>query len=90
MSTTAIAIYAVALRLSEYQRRFCDQFSGMLFPVVVGMGARGDRIGLRDTMITGTRWTALFGVGATVCLVGFGGAAVRAWMGPGFRARSAR
>lgn len=84
MSTTAVAVYAVALRLSEYQRRFCDQFSGMLFPVVVRMGARGDTRALRDTMIAGTRLTTLFGVGATVCLVGFGGALVRAWMGPGF------
>jgi O-antigen/teichoic acid export membrane protein len=84
MSTTAVAIYTVALRLSEYQRRFCDQFSGMLFPVVVRMGVRGDTQGLRDAMIAGTRLTSLFGTAAAVCLIGFGDALIQGWMGPGF------
>jgi len=84
MSTAAIATYAVALRLSEYQRRFCDQFSGMLFPVAVSLGARGDTHGLRAVMIDGSRVTALLGSAAMLCLIGFGGPLIRAWMGPGF------
>ena len=84
MSTAAIAIYAVALRLSEYQRRFCDQFSGMLFPVAVSLGAQGDTQGLRTVMIEGTRATTLLGAAAMLCLIGFGGPLIHAWMGPGF------
>ena len=84
MSTAAIAVYAVALRLAEYQRRFCDQFSGMLFPVAVSMGARRDTERLRAIMIDGTRVTTVLGCGAMLCLVALGGPLVRAWMGPGF------
>jgi O-antigen/teichoic acid export membrane protein len=84
MSTAAVATYAVALRLSEYQRRFCDQFSGMLFPVAVSLGARGDTHALRAVMIEGSRVTTLLGGAAMLCLIGFGGPLIRAWMGPGF------
>lgn len=84
MSTAAIAVYAVALRLSEYQRRFCDQFSGMLFPVAVSMGARRDIGRLREIMIEGTRATTVLGCGVMLCLVALGRRLVGAWMGPGF------
>jgi hypothetical protein len=55
LGTAAVAVYAVAARLSEYQRRVCDQFSGMLFPVVVGHGARGDVAALRSALVDGAR-----------------------------------
>jgi O-antigen/teichoic acid export membrane protein len=84
LGTAAVAVYAVAARLSEYQRRVCDQFSGMLFPVVVGFGARGDRAALRSALIDGTRVAVLLAAGVTTCLVGFARPLIEHWMGRGF------
>ena len=84
MGTAAVAIYTVALRLGEYQRRLCDQFSGMLFPVAMGFGAEGNIDALRQTLVEGTRVAVTLVVGASVCLIGFSGPLIRHWMGPGF------
>lgn len=84
MGTAAVAVYTVALRLGEYQRRLCDQFSGMLFPVAMGFGAEGNVAALRQTLIEGTRVAVTLVVGASICLVGFSGPLIRHWMGPGF------
>jgi O-antigen/teichoic acid export membrane protein len=86
LGTAAVAVYAVAARLSEYQRRVCDQFSGMLFPVVVGFDAQGDRDALRTTLVDGSRVAILLVVGVTTCLVGFGRPLIAHWMGSGFDA----
>ena len=84
LGTAAVAVYSVATRLSEYQRRVCDQFSGMLFPLVVGFGARGDDRALRTTLLDGTRVSVLLVVGVTTALVGFGQPLIIHWMGSGF------
>lgn len=86
LGTGAVAVYAVALRLSQYQRRLSDQVSGMLFPVAASFKARGDIRAIRRTMIEGTRLTTILVVGATICLVGFAQPLVHAWMGSGFDA----
>jgi len=84
LGTAAVAVYAVAARLSEYQRRVCDQFSGMLFPVVVGFGARGNMDGLRAALVDGARVSMLLAAGVTTCLVTFGRPLIVHWMGAGF------
>ena len=84
LGTAAVAVYAVAARLSEYQRRVCDQFSGMLFPVVVGFGARGDTVALRAALVDGARVSMLLAAGVTTCLVGFAQPLIVHWMGSGF------
>jgi O-antigen/teichoic acid export membrane protein len=84
LGTSAIAIYAVALRLSVFQRRLCDQFSGMLFPVAVGISGANDRAGLATALIEGARVGVVLVVGVTICLANYAGPLVRAWMGPGF------
>lgn len=84
MGTAAVAVYTVALRLSEYQRRLCDQFSGMLFPIVMGFGSDGNTAALRQTLVEGSRVGFVLVAGATVCLVGFGAPLIQHWMGPGF------
>lgn len=86
LGTAAVAVYTVALRLAEYQRRLCDQFSGMLFPVVIGFGADGNLQALRQTLIEGTRVAVTLVVGASVALIGFSGPLIRHWMGPSFDA----
>jgi len=84
VGTAAVAVYTVALRLSEYQRRVCDQFSGMLFPVVVRFGADGDVHALRQTLVEGTRVAVTLVAAVSACLIGFSGPLIRHWMGPAF------
>jgi O-antigen/teichoic acid export membrane protein len=84
LGTSAVAVYAVAIRLSEYQRRVCDQFSGMLYTVAVGIGAGGRSEQLRKVLIEGTRLAVVLVVGVTICLVGFSGPLITRWMGAGF------
>jgi O-antigen/teichoic acid export membrane protein len=77
-----VAVYTVALRLAEYQRRLCDQFSGMLFPVVIGFG--NDVQALRRALIEGNRVGMTLVTGASVVLIGFSGPLIRHWMGSSF------
>ncbi len=84
LGTSAVAVYAVALRLSVFQRRLCDQFSGMLFPVAVGISGANDRAGLATALIEGARAGVVLVVGVTICLVNYAEPLIRAWMGPGF------
>jgi hypothetical protein len=53
--TSAVAVYAVAFRLADYQRQLCNQFNGLLFPVVVRFDAGDQQTALRATLIDGTR-----------------------------------
>lgn len=82
--TSAIAVYTVALRLAEYQRQLCGQFSGFLFPLMVRFDASGDGEAMRATLVDGTRLALGLVSGVTVCLLAFGGDIVTFWMGPGF------
>ncbi len=84
LGTSAVAVYAVASRLADYQRQLCNQFNGLLFPVVVGFDARGNAQALRSMLEDGTRLAFGLVVGVTICLVGFGDPLVRSWMGAGF------
>jgi O-antigen/teichoic acid export membrane protein len=79
-----VAVYAIALRLAEYQRRLCDQFSPLLFPVAMAFSADGDREALKRTLIEGNRVGTTLVTGAAVCLVGFSGPLIGRWMGPAF------
>jgi O-antigen/teichoic acid export membrane protein len=82
--TSAVAVYAVAFRLADYQRQLCNQFNGLLFPVVVRFSAADEVDSLRATLVDGTRIALGLIAGVTLCLVSFGDRLVLAWMGPGF------
>lgn len=84
MGTSAVAVYAVASRLADYQRQLSNQFNALLFPVVVGLGAQNDKARLRATMLHGTRFALGMVLGVTICLLGFASPLVHAWMGPSF------
>jgi O-antigen/teichoic acid export membrane protein len=84
--TAAVAVYAIALRLADYQRQLCNQFNSLLFPVVVRLGASGRTSALRQVMIDGTRIALTLVVGVTVCVIAFGRPLVVRWMGPEFEA----
>jgi O-antigen/teichoic acid export membrane protein len=84
LGTTAIAVYTVAVRLADYQRQLCGQFSGFLFPLVVRFDAGHDQEALEATLLDGSRIALGLVVGVTLCLIAFGDQIVRLWMGPGF------
>lgn len=84
LGTSAIAVYTVALRLMEYQRQLCGQFSGYLFPLVVRFDATRDVHALRATLVDGTRIALGLVTCVTLGLVAFGRDLVMLWMGSGF------
>ena len=84
LGTASIAVYAVAVRLADYQRQLCGQFSGFLFPLVVRFDASQNADALRATLLDGTRIALGLVTGVTLCLLAFGRQIVALWMGPGF------
>ncbi len=86
LGTTAVAVYAVTLRLADAQRQLSCQFNTVLFPVVVRYGAANDPEALRRMLLEGTRLSLTLVGGVTVCLMGFAGPLITRWMGPGFEA----
>jgi O-antigen/teichoic acid export membrane protein len=86
MGTTAVTVYAVALRLADAQRQMSSQFNTLMFPVVVRYGAADDPGALRGMLIEGTRLSFTLVCGVTVCLMGFASPLISRWMGHGFEA----
>jgi O-antigen/teichoic acid export membrane protein len=86
LGTSAVAVYAVALRLADAQRNLSNQFNTLMFPVVVRYGATNEPGALRDMLIDGTRLSLTLVCGLTVCLIGFARPLIARWMGPGFEA----
>jgi O-antigen/teichoic acid export membrane protein len=84
LGTSAVAIYAISLRLADAQRQLSNQFNSVLFPVVVRYGAANDPQALRGMLIEGTRLSLTLVCGVTVCLMGFASPLIVRWMGPGF------
>jgi O-antigen/teichoic acid export membrane protein/glycosyltransferase involved in cell wall biosynthesis len=86
LGTSAVAVYAVTLRLADYQRQLCNQFNGFLFSVAVRYGAGGRADRLESLLIEGTRIALILVTGVTIAVIGFGGRLLVLWMGPGFEA----
>jgi O-antigen/teichoic acid export membrane protein len=84
LGTSAVAVYAVTLRLADYQRQLCNQFNGFLFPIAVRFGAGGRADALESMLIEGTRIALFMVTGVTICVIGFAGPLIARWMGPGF------
>jgi O-antigen/teichoic acid export membrane protein len=84
VGTAAIAVYTVAVRLSEYQRQFCGQFTGLLFPLVVRFHENRNAEALRATLLDGTRIALGLVAGVTLGLIVFGRDLIQIWMGTGF------
>ena len=86
LGTSAVAVYAVTLRLADAQRNLSNQFNTLMFPVVVRYGVTNEPDALRDMLIEGTRLSLTLVCGLTVCLIGFARPLILRWMGPGFDA----
>jgi len=86
LGTSAVAVYAIALRFADCQRQLCNQFNSLLFPVAVRLEAAGHSGAMPAMLVDGTRIALTLVVGVTVCLIGFASPLVTAWMGAGFEA----
>ncbi|HXD75880.1 MAG TPA: oligosaccharide flippase family protein [Vicinamibacterales bacterium] len=86
LGTAAVAVYAITLRLCDYQRQLSSQFNGLMLPVVVRYQASNDPDGLRRMLVEGTRLALTLVCGVTVCMMGFAAPLITRWMGPGFEA----
>jgi O-antigen/teichoic acid export membrane protein len=84
LGTSAVAVYAVSFRLADYQRQLCNQFNGLLFPVVVRLSAAGNAESLRATVTESTRLAFALIAGVTITLLLLGDELIVAWVGPGF------
>jgi O-antigen/teichoic acid export membrane protein len=85
LGTSAVAVYAVALRVADYQRQLSNQFNGLLFPVAVRFGTGGRRAELESMLVEGTRIALIMVTGVTICVMGLGGPLIAVWMGPAFQ-----
>ena len=84
MSTAAVAVWAVAQRLTELTRRLTDQFSHTLFPVVVDSATVGDSERLRLVLLQGTRLTLAMVLPICAVLSLLAEKVVLLWVGPQF------
>ena len=86
LGTSAVAVYAVILRLADYQRQVASQFNGLLFPIAVRLGAGRRAAALESMLVDGTRIALILVTGVTVCAIGFAEPLLSRWMGPAFEA----
>jgi len=84
LGTSAVAVYAITLRLADFQRQLCSPLNDLLFPIVVRLEAGGRTEALKSMLIDGTRIALTLVVGVTICLLGFASPLIARWMGPGF------
>lgn len=84
ISTAAVAVWAVAQRLSDVAQRLTDQLNGALFAVVVDSATVGDSERLRLVLLQGTRISLamVIPVAAGMSLLAY--PLVMAWVGPDF------
>jgi O-antigen/teichoic acid export membrane protein len=86
MSAAAIAIWAVAQRLSDMAFRLTDQLNGALFPVIVDSDAAGKGDRLRMLLLQGTRLSLAMVIPTVTGLCLLAQPLVMAWVGPNFAA----
>jgi O-antigen/teichoic acid export membrane protein len=84
MTTSAIAVYSVALRLSEALVKMTNQFQTFLFPVIVGRAVEGESDAQRRLMVKATRFQLAVSMALCGSVAAVGDVLIRAWVGPGF------
>ncbi len=84
LNTTAVAMYAVAQRLSEALLRMTNQLHTFLFPAIVHRSVEGEAESQRRILVTATRFQ--MAVAAALCgvVAADSDVLIRAWVGPGF------
>jgi O-antigen/teichoic acid export membrane protein len=86
LGTSAVAIYAIAFRIADYQRQLCNQLNSLLFPVVVRLEAAARSQAMRAMMIDATRIALSLVTFVTICVLAYAQPLIARWMGSGFEA----
>jgi len=84
MNTAVIAIWAVALRLTETIQRITGTLNGVLFPVVVDSATAGEADRLKLLFLQGTRLSLAMVILIAAGLVLLARPLVMVWVGPQF------
>ncbi len=80
-----VAVYAIAMRLSEKANRFCSHLIKTLTPVVAELHGAGEQQNIRAVWYRGTKLTVAFASPLLVGLALLAKPLVLAWTGPNFQ-----
>ena len=81
---SAVALYAVAAKVSEYTFLLNKQFSNALMPLVSQLHGRGDHDAIRRIMTDGTRFLLALAVPGIGLLYYYAPEFIQLWLGAGF------
>jgi O-antigen/teichoic acid export membrane protein len=81
---TAVAVYAIALRVSEQVRAFCVQITRTLTPIVAELHSAGQEESLIKLWLSGTRFMVAFTAPLVVGCVVLAEPLIASWLGPQF------
>ena len=81
---SAVALYAVAAKISEYTFLLNKQFSNALMPLVSQLHGRGDDVAIRRIMLDGTRFLLALAVPAIGLLYYYAPEFIHLWLGAEF------
>jgi O-antigen/teichoic acid export membrane protein len=84
LSTSAVAVWAVAQRLIEIVQRITDQLNRALFPVVVESSTTQHADKLQKILLQGTRLSLAMVIPLSTGLALLSSPVVRAWLGPDY------
>src|SRR5919106_1300167 len=84
LGVRAAAVYAVGQKLAFAVERFVMPTVKMFFPWSSELSARADEVGLRSSLLTGTRLSLAVGGPLCLALILLAGPVLDAWLGTGF------
>jgi len=80
----AVAVYAIAMRLSEKASIFCSQLARTLTPMVAELHGAGEKKNILKVWKMGTKLTTAFGASLLIGLGILAGPLIRSWCPAGF------
>ncbi len=86
LPTTAVAVYAISLKLSELVRNLANQLNNILFPVASELHALADTKRLRQVVLDGSRLSVTLAAGLGIGLIAIGRPFLGLWVGDEFLA----
>lgn len=89
LSLTAVALYAIALKITENLHLLLKQVVNVLSPVVADLDSEGHRDGLRLIFVDVARHALWVGSLPTVALIVLGESTLTYWVGPEFASAAA-
>jgi O-antigen/teichoic acid export membrane protein len=78
-------VYAVGQKLSAFTQRFTSPVAALFFPHASELAAKGDREGLRKTLLAGTRIGVSIAMPLVLVLAVLAGPALDVWVGSGYQ-----